>query len=151
MPSMFILSSTNSITYSSSTIYIYTCMKLTQITTNSYSYKLQQVQQPNAGYERLWFSADSAICDTSVSIPTIEFHVLVKQGMADSAAITFPDKLLFSADYKYMTSTGAEDCDTTSDTMDMCTDKTALSFNNYTNCKQEIAYSADFLSNVISN
>ena len=70
--------------------------------------------------------------------------------MAASAAITFPDKLLFSADYKYMTSTGTVACDDSTDTMDMCTDKTALSFNNYTNCNQEIAYSGMILMNFIS-
>ncbi|XP_053399393.1 uncharacterized protein LOC123557156 isoform X2 [Mercenaria mercenaria] len=143
-----VMRSTQSVTYSTTAFYAFLCMKFTQLSTNSYSYVQQQAQQQNAGYERLWFSSDSTlstvstICDSSASIPTLEFHVLVKQGMGDSAAITFPNNLLFSADYKYMASDGTVACNNTSDTVDMCTDTKALSFNNYTNCKQEIAYSA---------
>ncbi|XP_060573353.1 uncharacterized protein LOC132731232 [Ruditapes philippinarum] len=40
--STLVLKSTTSILYSNSPIFIFMCMKLTQITTNSYSYKLQQ-------------------------------------------------------------------------------------------------------------
>ncbi|KAL4230222.1 hypothetical protein ACF0H5_010607 [Mactra antiquata] len=150
--SRLVLKSATQVLYSTISIDVYACLTLTKVTDVSYTYVQQQVQVPDAGYDRLLFSNSasvslSAICDTSASIPTLEFHVLVKQGnfiaisVGASAAISFPNKLLRTSDYEYKESDGTVACNGTVDRLDMCTDNTQLSVN-YSTCPQQIAYTA---------
>lgn len=63
-------------------------------------------------------------------------------GMSGAAAVMFPDAFLFSADYDYYDSSGNVDCNATQDTIDMCTNTTAMAISQANGtCSQQIAFS----------
>ncbi|XP_053399293.1 uncharacterized protein LOC123557009 [Mercenaria mercenaria] len=127
-------------------VYAYLCLKLTTVTGNSFIYYQPQVQEINLGGERLKVSALSTlyqtdVCDSTVSVPTTEYHVLVKSGSEASAAIQCPDSLLFVVDFTYYGNDGSSACTGSGDRLDVCTDKTQMTITTNT-CTQEIAFSA---------
>ncbi|XP_060573348.1 uncharacterized protein LOC132731227 [Ruditapes philippinarum] len=143
----------------STNVYAYACLQLTSVTSNSFIYYQRQVQEINLGGERLKISASSTllqddVCDTTITVPTTEYHVLVKSGSEASAAIQCPDSLLFAADFTYYASDGTSACSSSGDRWDVCASKSEMAITTNT-CTQEIAFSADgnfyCVANIISN
>ncbi|KAL3880364.1 hypothetical protein ACJMK2_032608 [Sinanodonta woodiana] len=130
------------------TLSAYLCLELVQITSVSYYYYQRQEAQPTFGYERVYVStlsnitSSSELCNFKTSIPTAEFHVMVKSGNASSAKVTCPSGILGKYDYVYYPKDNSSAlCNSSKDLWDGCTDKTMITFN-YTTCTQYIAYSA---------
>lgn len=140
-----IMRSSSTFTYSSKQIYAYICLSLTEITNTSYYYYQKYQMEANAGQERVkmweYGNLTSGICDDTIAIPALEFHVLVKTGFEAASAIQLPDSFQFSADYYYTGSDGTVACNTSVDSWDMCTNTSAVTFNNST-CSQPIAFSS---------
>ncbi|KAK3576447.1 hypothetical protein CHS0354_025209 [Potamilus streckersoni] len=127
---------------------VYLCLDLVQITSVSYYYYQRHEAQPTFGYERVYVSSSSnvtsasVICNFTISIPTAEFHVMVKSGNASGAKVTCPSGILGTYDYVYYPKDNSSAlCNSSRDLWDGCTDKTMITFN-YTTCTQKIAYSA---------
>ncbi|KAL3879727.1 hypothetical protein ACJMK2_032013, partial [Sinanodonta woodiana] len=146
---MFRSQSTISISISGFTLNleVYLCLDLVPITSVSYYYYQRHEAQPTFGYERVYVStlnnitSSSEICNFTISIPTSEFHVLVKSGSASDAKVTCPSGILGKYDYIYYPKDNSSArCINSKDLWDGCTDKTMVTFN-YSTCTQNIAYS----------
>ncbi|XP_052796641.1 uncharacterized protein LOC128229037 isoform X2 [Mya arenaria] len=127
-------------------VYGYVCLALTRLSDASYIYYQQHVQEPQVRYERMRLSTEgtlsnsSQVCDTDLTVPVSEYHVLVKTDDVATAAVTCPDSLLHVADYTVTSSDGTLTCNGT-DSWDVCTDVTQMTFD-YTTCTTEVMFSA---------
>lgn len=64
--------------------------------------------------------------------------------MVSSLATQFPETFLFSADFDYIDHNGDVYCNDTADTIDMCTDKTAITVSKENGtCTQDVAYAGE--------
>ncbi|KAH3831324.1 hypothetical protein DPMN_104587 [Dreissena polymorpha] len=149
-PSRLVMKATQTWTFSGKAVHVYACLKITEVTAGvSYTYVQQASQELNGRQNRLKFTVDGTlkniadICNETAVIPTLDFHVLVKSGSEAAAAITVPDRFLFSADYDYIATDLTVSCNATNDTFDMCTNTSALAITySGSTCTQKIAYSA---------
>ncbi|XP_052276772.1 uncharacterized protein LOC127875997 [Dreissena polymorpha] len=137
-------------------LHAYLCMKLTKITNTSYIYYQQNAQRSRLGYERLHVTSNASltnytqVCDDSITVPTTEYHVIIKSGQAANSVITCPDSLLFSADYYVTGSDGTSNCTNTNDVWDVCSNITQMTFN-YSTCSTQVMFSAGGVLSCVAN
>lgn len=151
---VLVMRSNSSFNYSTISLYAYICLSLTEITARSYYYYQRHAMEPNAGQERVMISDNGSltknICNNSITVPDLEFHVLVKTGSESDAAIQLPDIFQFYSDYYYTASNGTVACNNSVDRWDMCTNNSAITFN-YSTCSQPIAFSTNGSFWVVAN
>ncbi|XP_062594078.1 uncharacterized protein LOC134255562 [Saccostrea cucullata] len=123
----------------------YICQLMTKITSYSYSYYIEGDNQANANGERMnIFITGSSVtvaqaCNKTASIPTEEFHVLVKSTNMADVKQWLPTPLLGTFEYTKVTSAGVSSCGTGS-VWDVCNNRTTMTFN-MTQCNSIVAYS----------
>ncbi|XP_060551995.1 uncharacterized protein LOC132713419 [Ruditapes philippinarum] len=118
--------------------YHYICLKFTELTAGvSYTYYRLNEKSADAGQHRTKprlsddaeFTIDNA-CDETNGAKDAEFVTIIKQGSETDAYITCPSVLLGRFEFNYTNSAGTESCNDPSNQehMNVCTDKTKLTF-----------------------
>ncbi|XP_062581198.1 uncharacterized protein LOC134243007, partial [Saccostrea cucullata] len=130
----------------------YLCQLMTKITPFSYYYYIEGDNQADSNNERMnVFISGSSVtlaqtCARSASIPTEEFHVLVKSTNMADVKQWLPPPLLGTFEYTKVTSAGVSSCGTGS-IWDVCNNRTTLTFN-LAKCNSVVAYSREFYMHI---
>ncbi|KAK3604573.1 hypothetical protein CHS0354_026265 [Potamilus streckersoni] len=142
---LLVFKATDSISALGASFYAYLCLNITKVTDNSFYYYQMNGIQPNAQNERVLISNDNTLstvgttCESSYSGHVAEFKVLLKSGMASTAAQNVSTELFANFDYNYTDASGATACASSSDNWVFCDTRVSMTFN-FTTCSQAIAY-----------
>ncbi|KAL4230224.1 Sushi [Mactra antiquata] len=134
------------IQFVTSRYYAYLCLKMTEITPNSYRYYIYEPQQPELGWDRYLVHPDGTLsavenlCYESYGASGAEYKMMIKSGSESSIGITCPWIFLGSFDYTYISVSGTVSCDTTDDTWTMCINKQQMMYD-YNTCPIDVSYS----------
>ncbi|XP_052076618.1 uncharacterized protein LOC127714586 isoform X3 [Mytilus californianus] len=131
----------------------YICMDLTRISGYKYRYYQPTTQLIDAEYNRLKIylnntvtvSDISTICELS-DYTTLSYHMLLKNNTISSQKIQCPNAFLGTFNYTY--DTGSGNLCAASSGLDVCTDKSTMTFD-YTLCSETQAYSAGGIVNCV--
>ncbi|XP_052797073.1 mucin-22-like isoform X1 [Mya arenaria] len=140
------LKSTQVFTSVGATYVAYLCLVMTQITGADSYYYYQKHAMEGTLNERVKIFTDGSLTTAaeicgSVTVPTEDFHFMVKTGSETASKQYCSPSLLAKFDYEVTDASGAVTCDTSTDNWNVCTDRTAMTFD-YSTCPTEMMYSA---------
>nr|XP_022320715.1 uncharacterized protein LOC111122961 isoform X1 [Crassostrea virginica] len=132
-------------TYLGLNLEAFLCLRMTEQSSNKYTYDTPTTQLSDAGNERIKIflkddkkvvSVITDFCDASNATDLTQ-HIMVKEGGIDGAKITCPSQLQMMWNYTYDSGSGNVCGDAY---LDVCTDTNLMDFD-YSKCTQTQAYS----------